>query len=353
MSNFASANRKFETWLRNKCDVVDADLKYKYNERMTESSFAFLRATYFRWADQVTVQCHDLNSAPSVLCVGDLHTENFGTWRDDDGRLVWGVNDFDEADIMPYAYDLVRLATSAALALPASRKEAAAAILAGYRQGLDVPGPTMVYERAQWMLPFVATGGKHFFQNLSDPAQCPPATPPHAVASALIGKLPSGAASPRFATRRKGGGALGRPRYLAIAIWQGGTVVREAKAWVPSAWGFVHGQEATPDAYLNLARGPHRSRDPILDVRAGFIFRRIAPDSDKIDLGKDPGSLLSDEVLQTMGRDIASIHASDVTTVGKLKQDLSGRSDAWLSDAAKKMEGLVQVDFDDWKSSRR
>src|SRR5580693_2001730 len=138
MSNFASANRKFETWLRNKCDVVDADLKYKYNERMTESSFAFLRATYFRWADQVTVQCHDLNSAPSVLCVGDLHTENFGTWRDDDGRLVWGVNDFDEADIMPYAYDLVRLATSAALALPASRKEAAAAILAGYRQGLDV-----------------------------------------------------------------------------------------------------------------------------------------------------------------------------------------------------------------------
>ena len=28
--------------------------------------------------------------APQVLSVGDLHLENFGTWRDADGRLVWG-----------------------------------------------------------------------------------------------------------------------------------------------------------------------------------------------------------------------------------------------------------------------
>ena len=34
---------------------------------------------------------------PAVLAVGDLHTENFGTWRDAEGRLIWGINDFDEA----------------------------------------------------------------------------------------------------------------------------------------------------------------------------------------------------------------------------------------------------------------
>ena len=51
-----------------------------------------------------------------MLAVGDIHVENFGTWRDAEGRLVWGVNDFDEAARMPYAIDIVRLATSAVLA---------------------------------------------------------------------------------------------------------------------------------------------------------------------------------------------------------------------------------------------
>ncbi len=54
--------------------------------------------------------------APQVLAVGDMHLENFGTWRDADGRLVWGVNDFDEAAVMPYPLDLVRLAASIRLA---------------------------------------------------------------------------------------------------------------------------------------------------------------------------------------------------------------------------------------------
>jgi hypothetical protein len=35
--------------------------------------------------------------APRVLCVGDLHVGSFGTWRDAEGRLCWGVDDFDDA----------------------------------------------------------------------------------------------------------------------------------------------------------------------------------------------------------------------------------------------------------------
>ena len=58
--------------------------------------------------------------APQILWVGDLHLENCGTWRDVDGRLVWGVNDFDEAAVMPYVFDLVRLAASIGLP-PTSR----------------------------------------------------------------------------------------------------------------------------------------------------------------------------------------------------------------------------------------
>ena len=40
--------------------------------------------------------------------MGDLHVENFGTWLDSRERLVWGMNDFDEACELPFTSDLVR-----------------------------------------------------------------------------------------------------------------------------------------------------------------------------------------------------------------------------------------------------
>ena len=116
------------TWSR-------TDLERKH-EKMRDSAFSFLRATYWRWAETVLDVCPELPMRPQVLAVGDIHLENFGTWRDADGRLVWGVNDFDEAAEMPYALDLIRLATSALLADEDQSADAGAicaAILRGYR----------------------------------------------------------------------------------------------------------------------------------------------------------------------------------------------------------------------------
>src|SRR4030095_14514278 len=91
-----------------------------------------------RWAETILDVCPDLRDAPQVLAVGDIHVENFGTWRDAEGRLVWGVNDFDEAARMPYAIDIVRLAASAVLAEVdgISQAKIYRYILAGYREGL-------------------------------------------------------------------------------------------------------------------------------------------------------------------------------------------------------------------------
>jgi uncharacterized protein (DUF2252 family) len=110
--SFKADNRAYEKWLRTQCDVADRDLDRKH-VRMKESPFIFLRATFFRWARQIEKVCPDLADAPAVLSVGDVHVENFGTWRDAEGRLVWGINDFDEAADIPYPFDLVRFATSA------------------------------------------------------------------------------------------------------------------------------------------------------------------------------------------------------------------------------------------------
>lgn len=46
---------------------------------------------------------------------GDLHAENFGTYLDANGRLIFNVNDFDEAYVGPFTWDLKRFAASVAL----------------------------------------------------------------------------------------------------------------------------------------------------------------------------------------------------------------------------------------------
>src|ERR1017187_6761340 len=142
------ATRRFEAWLRRRITVVPRDLAYKH-ERMRADPFLFFRATFYRWAQLWPENCPKLDGAPEILAVGDLHIENFGTWRDAEGRLVWGVNDFDEANPMPYTCDLIRLAASAIIArnenqltLPLS--SISEAILEGYRDGIRGGGRPFV-----------------------------------------------------------------------------------------------------------------------------------------------------------------------------------------------------------------
>ncbi|GFJ79055.1 hypothetical protein Phou_032350 [Phytohabitans houttuyneae] len=46
---------------------------------------------------------------------GDLHAENFGTYMNSSGQLVFNVNDFDEAYVGPFSWDLKRFSASVAL----------------------------------------------------------------------------------------------------------------------------------------------------------------------------------------------------------------------------------------------
>ena len=106
----------YERWLGKRVPLIAADLARKH-DAMRADRFSFMRATYYRWAQRWPDVCDDAANAPRVLAVGDLHFDNFGTWRDAEGRLVWGVNDLDEAWRLPFTNDLVRLAVSARLAV--------------------------------------------------------------------------------------------------------------------------------------------------------------------------------------------------------------------------------------------
>src|SRR5499427_2364775 len=134
----------FEKWASRHVQLLPSDVKLKH-KLMAESAFPFMRATFYRWAQWWPIVCPELARAPQVLAIGDLHVENFGTWRDVEGRLIWGVNDFDETWPAAYTADLVRLVTSVYLAidedhLSIGRRQAHTAIEEGYRASLAKGG---------------------------------------------------------------------------------------------------------------------------------------------------------------------------------------------------------------------
>jgi hypothetical protein len=170
------------------------------------------------------------------------------------------------------------------------------------------------------------------------------------VADALVASLPEGAEIIRFCSPVKGGGSLGRPRYVAVAFWRGGQALREAKALVPSAWTWAHGEKSKTSNFLELANGRFRAPDPFLDVRDKFILRRIAADSRKIELGDAAGSELRTNLLRAMGFDLASIHAAGPPGARALRADLKKRPRGWLSAAAKTAVAAVNRDYEAWRN---
>jgi hypothetical protein len=349
-ASFRQETTAYEKWLRKRCDVVETDLEEKHR-RMREGAFKFLRATYFRWARTIEEICPDLSNAPRLACVGDLHVENYGTWRDADSRLVWGINDFDEAAVMPYAYDLLRLVTSALLALgrQVTAARAAAAVLDGYRSGLSNPAAALLDENAGWLRPFVNPSEEESRKFWRDLDALPEADPPAPLRRALRGSLPEGVTDLRFASRTAGGGSLGRPRFVAVAGWNSGRLVREAKAFVPSAWDWAHQKARRRTWFIDLANGSFRSPDPLLRVEGGFVFRRLAPDARKIDLEDIHARALSSRLLGAMGADLAAVHASDPRST-RIAGDLEARAPGWLARAAEAARHATQKDFEAYTS---
>src|SRR5579862_3395654 len=159
--NIRRATERYEEWLGRRLRIVEADLKFKHAQMRT-SPFPFLRATYYRWAQIWGGVCGDAARAPKVLAVGDLHVENFGTWRDIEGRLTWGINDLDEEWGLPYTNDLIRLGTSALLANMGCEADAAfETLLEGYRGALEAGGRPLVLAEHHPALRHMATARLH------------------------------------------------------------------------------------------------------------------------------------------------------------------------------------------------
>ena len=355
--NVVKATRQFEAWLAQRTHLNQKDLRLKHS-RMKEELFAFFRATFYRWAQVWPEICPDLAKAPHVLAVGDLHVENFGTWRDIEGRLIWGVNDFDEAWPMAYPIDLVRLAVSAHLAaeagrLPLKREDICNTLLEGYREGMREKGRAFVLgENHQW-LRRIAEGELrdpiHFWAKMDALPTLKTEAPISAI-DALQHLMPAHDIPFRLAHRVAGLGSLGHARFVAIADWHGGRIAREAKALVPSSSYWAQNHEGPAEIlYQIVINRAVRCPDPFVQLRGRWIVRRLGPHCSRIELASLRAPDTELRLLHAMGWETANVHLGTLSARKSILRHLEKQKGKWLHHAAEVMLQTVRSDWAVWK----
>ncbi len=359
--NIVKATKKFEDWLGSHIRIVEPDLRFKH-EQMAAAFFRFFGLRFIAGCRYGRRCVPNSTRAPHILSVGDLHVENFGTWRDTDGRLVWGVNDFDEACVYPYTMDLVRLATSALVAareehLTMKPKESAAAILAGYERGMEEGGrPFVLGENHEWLRAIAESKLRDpvVFWGKMDRLPTVKGEVPESAREAIEHLLPEPGLRYRLARRVAGLGSLGRERLVAIAEWKGGRVAREAKALLPSALHWLNPKRASAEIlYAAILRRAVRCPDPYVQMRGHWIVRRLSPHCSRIELDALGTSRGECRLLEAMGRETANIHLGTAEKRKAILKDLRGRKGNWLVGAAQAMADAMEKDWRVWRERRQ
>lgn len=85
-------------------------LELKY-EAMAENAFRFFRGTCHLFYEDLA-KAEPLPLSPLAWICGDLHIENFGSYKGDNKLVYFDLNDFDEGLLSPAAYELARMVTS-------------------------------------------------------------------------------------------------------------------------------------------------------------------------------------------------------------------------------------------------
>jgi uncharacterized protein (DUF2252 family) len=115
-------------------------LAMKYT-KMAQSPFIFLRGACDLFYDALP-DTPLFRAAPLAWCCGDLHFENFGSYKGDNRQVYFDINDYDKAALAPASWDMIRLLTSiqcgadALQATPAEAVEVSQSCLDAYRDAL-------------------------------------------------------------------------------------------------------------------------------------------------------------------------------------------------------------------------
>ena len=317
-------------------------LRLKY-AAMYASAFRFLRGTchlfYQDWPRHSV-----LNRAPSAWISGDLHLENFGTYKGDDRIIYFDINDFDESVLAPCTWEMTRLAASVlvaaddyglrhrqALHLARAYIGACAEALASGKarrvERLVASGPIRELletlfqrRRAALLRQRTERRGGRLRLRLGKRALPASAAQRRAV-TALLGRFARRERNPGFfrvldvARRVAGTGSLGLPRFVILVQGKGppdGHYLLDLKGARPSALAKVSpcrqprwGDQAQRVGALQnrLQAVSPALLHPVRMNGEAFLLRELQPSEDRLNLSRW-GDRLDDfeDVMRVMGR---------------------------------------------------
>lgn len=306
---------------------IEQELLSLRQRKMMQSAFAYYRGTgeafYRRWLGPLLKI-----KAPLVWLNGDLHLENFGTYRGDNRLTYFDVGDFDDACQGPATIDLFRFLTGLHLAAAEMAMSGLQArslcklALARYRAALQDG-------KARWLERRIASGAiGDLLRELESRSQADLLAKrtvekngkrrlrfdtgkavklPEAEAArvrAAITRFAAQRAHPGFfkvidvAQRVAGLGALGRPRYVVLVAGNGG---RQGQALIDLKWqpgsilapllekrgiaqpGFGNEAARVVEIEYRLQAAAPAFLTEIKLGREAYTFRELQPDQDKLE----------------------------------------------------------------------
>lgn len=350
MTDVRALTSDYEQWLRTQIPVDDTELDRKHHE-MAADEFRFFRGTYYLWLVRVAKHLPDVLGSSVVPIVGDLHVENFGTWRDRDQFRRWGVNDLDELSRGAWQLDLLRLAVSAVLTPRIALDEHAICteVLGAWRAAVPRAALDLDEDGAGHLRHLVPSHApvEAFYADLS---KGPEVRVPHAVEAAAV-RVAEPGWMPTWHAHVAGTGSLGHLRAAGVGPASDGTLhAREAKQLGPGScvWAATkasHLPTFDETLYPSVVRAV---RGPAGATRVDdWQVRDLAPDVVRIDLaGLHPHD--AGRLLRAMARAAADVHGSDAHAFAV------AQGEVWdVADFAAAVRTMVEVTRADWAEFSR
>lgn len=389
----------------------DAELLEKKYVKMADHAFSFLRGSCHLFYQSLPA-LPLLRQGPLAWSCGDLHFENFGSYKGDDRLVYFDVDDFDEAALAPASWDLLRLLTSIECgaqtlrASPAQARQVRQSCLDAYCAALAKGKPLWVErdtarglvrhlladlknrKRAAFLDKRTRPGNGHRVLRKDGGKDLPLLPGQSEMVGDFMGEFAARQVQPGFfrvldvARRIAGTGSLGVPRFVILVEGKGspdGNYLLDLKQARPSALLAPLQQLGIPpsdwpDEATRIATVQDRMQAVdhaflhAVKVNLGghgqpFILRELQPSEDRVDFkqwGDDLAQL--EQVVATMGQCLAWAQLRAAGRGGAAGADalieLALRSD-WQDDllrAATQMTALTQLQwqaFTRWMQHRR
>ncbi len=371
-------------------------LSMKYRNMRT-SPFVFLRGTCHLFYERLP-KSGIFKSAPLTWNCGDMHLENFGSYKGDNRLAYFDMNDFDEAALAPLTTELVRLLTSilvGAESLSTSQYEAYAlceTLVDAYAQALALGKATWVErdtshgiihellndlrtrERPTYLdkrTSIVGRGKKRRRQiNIDGKKALAASDNQKAAVTKLIHDYANSRPNPAFfevidiARRIAGTGSLGVDRYVILVEGKGspdGNYLLDLKNAMPSALAAnvkVRQPKWESEAHrvVDIERRMQSVSMAFLTAvkmnDSGYILRALQPLEDRISLNRNMHSMEElHKTVATLAHIVASAHLRSTGRDGSAIADeliAYGHKHKWKSKLLKAAQECAQQVEDDW-----